>query len=56
MEKIYTVAIIGIGARGGDTYGMIINDSAKDRFKIVALCDLRKERLDRFGEKFGVSI
>jgi predicted dehydrogenase len=56
MEKIYTVAILGIGARGGDTYGRIINDSAKDRFKIVALCDLRKERLDRFGEKFGVSI
>ena len=52
MGKI-TVAIIGVGARGGDVYGNIIN-GMKDDFKIVALCDERKERLDRFGRIFEV--
>lgn len=53
MNKIYTVAIIGVGGRGGDAYGPLIAES-KDRFKIVALCDLREERLKRFGDLFGV--
>ena len=52
-NRIFTVAIIGVGARGGDTYGPLIH-AQKDKFKIVALCDLRKERLERFGEEFGV--
>ena len=54
MRKIYTVAIIGAGGRGGDAYGNIIH-TQKDKFKIVALCDLKKERMERFGEKFGVA-
>ena len=54
MEKIYEVAILGVGARGGDTYGRLINTHAKDKFKIVALCDMRKERLQRFATEFGV--
>ena len=54
MKKIYTVAIIGVGGRGGDAYGNIIN-TQKDKFKIVALCDFKKERLERLGVKFGVS-
>ena len=54
MEKtIFTVAIIGVGARGADAYGWQIHD-AKDRFKIVALCDLKEERLTRYGKKFEV--
>ena len=53
MGKIYTVAIIGVGARGADAYGWQIHD-AKDRFKIVALCDLREERLERYSKKFEV--
>ena len=36
MRKIYTVAIIGVGGRGGDAYGNIIH-TQKDKFKIVAL-------------------
>lgn len=52
-QKIFTVAIIGVGARGADAYGWQLHD-AKDRFKIVALCELRKERLERFGKKFEV--
>lgn len=53
QKRILTVAILGVGARGGDAYGMLINQ-AKEKFDIVALCDLRQERLDVFGEKFGV--
>lgn len=52
-NRIFTVAIIGVGARGGDTYGPLIY-AKKDKFKIVALCDLKKDRLDRFGEEFEV--
>ena len=53
MGKIFTVAIIGVGARGALAYG---NKIAKvtDRFKIVALCDINPERLHRFGDQYGV--
>ena len=54
MRKIYTVAIVGVGSRGADAYGTLINDM-KDRFRIVSLCDPRQERLDRFGKIFGVA-
>ncbi len=53
-NKIYTVAILGVGSRGADAYGKIINDR-KDKFDIVSLCDIRQERLDRFGKIFGVA-
>ncbi len=52
-KKIYTVAIIGVGARGGESYGQLIHDQ-KDKFDVVALCDTRAERLERFGRAFGV--
>lgn len=54
MNKIYTVAIIGIGGRGGDVYGSLLTTNKKDCFKIVALCDLKEERLQRFGSLFDV--
>lgn len=53
MEKIFDVAILGVGSRGGDIYSKLI-DNKKDKFKIVALCDKRQERLDRFGNQLGV--
>lgn len=54
MDKIkFTVAIIGVGARGGDAYGCLINEE-KEKFTIVSLCDQRQERLDMFGERFNV--
>ena len=53
MQKIYTVAIIGVGARGGDVYGPLIAKKP-ECFNIVALCDLKAERLARFGQQFGV--
>lgn len=52
-KKIFTVAIIGVGARGANAYGWQLND-ATDRFNIVSLCDIRPERLEIFGEKFNV--
>ena len=52
-KKIFTVAIIGVGARGANAYGWQFND-ATDKFNIVALCDILGERLDVYGEKFGV--
>lgn len=54
MEKqVYTVAIIGVGARGADAYGRLIM-KFPDRFKIIALCDIRRDRLERYGEMFNV--
>ena len=53
MDKIFNVAILGVGARGGAVYGRLIKQFP-DKFKIVALCDIRTERLEAFGEEFGV--
>ena len=53
QNKIYTVAILGVGSRGADAYGKLIN-RASDKFNIVALCDMRQERLNRFQKEFGV--
>ena len=53
MSKIYTVAILGVGARGGNAYGKLINKFT-EKYNIVALCDLREDRLEYYGELFGV--
>ena len=53
QQKKFTVAIIGVGSRGGNAYGKIIN-LHKDKFEIIALCDKRAERLKSFGEQFEV--
>lgn len=50
---IYTVAIIGVGSRGGDTYGRLMQ-KFEDKFKIVSLCERREQRLERFASEFGV--
>ena len=52
-DKIITVSIIGVGARGGEAYGRYIA-KLKDKFKIVSLCDASEERLVKYGEDFGV--
>lgn len=51
--KKYTVAILGVGARGGNVYGRLIKQFP-ERFEIVSLCDARQERLTAFGAEFGV--
>ena len=52
-KKIFTVAIIGVGARGVDAYGWQLYD-AKDKFEIVAICDINPVRLQYAGDKFDV--
>ena len=52
-ERIFTVAIIGVGGRGGYAYGALIANMP-DKFKINALCDINTEKLSYFSEKFGV--
>ena len=52
-NKIFTVAIIGVGARGGDVYGTLMSREP-NKYKIVSLCDLKQDRLDRFSKEFGV--
>ena len=54
MEKTFTVAIIGVGARGADVYGPLIHRQ-KNRYNIVALCDCNVNRLESASKKFEVS-
>ena len=51
--KKYTVAIIGVGNRGGDVYGRLFMQFP-EQFKIVSLCDAKEDRLSLFGDEFGV--
>ena len=53
MQKQFTVAILGLGSRGADSYGHIL-DSQKDKFRITALCDLKPEKVERFRGEFNV--
>lgn len=52
-KKIFTVAILGAGARGVDAYGWQLYEQS-DRFKIVAICDMNPVRLAYAGNKFDV--
>ena len=42
MNKIFTVAILGCGGRGAESYGRLFLEQ-KDKYRIVALCDLLPE-------------
>ncbi len=53
MDRILTVSIIGCGARGCYAYGPNLFN-AKERFKIVALCDIIPEKVERFGELWDI--
>ena len=48
-----TVSIIGVGARGGEAYGKYINE-CKDKYDIVALCDLNPGKLEKYSAEFNV--
>ena len=50
----FTVAIIGVGGRGGYAYGTLISQ-LPDQFEIVALCDINTEKLSYFSKKFNVA-
>ncbi len=49
----FTVAILGCGNRGAQTYGVLMQ-ARPSEFQIVALCDGNAERLKVFGERFSV--
>ena len=53
-KKRFTVAIIGVGGRGGFAYGTVIAEMT-DKFEISALCDMNTEKLSYFSERFGIS-
>ena len=52
MKEMLTVALAGCGARGHDTYGMIMAEM-KDKVRIVAAADPRTERLQATKEAWG---
>ncbi len=51
-EKIYTVAVAGLGKRGTHHAEAV---SKNPRLKLVGLCDIDPVRLDAAKQKFGVS-
>lgn len=53
MSKVYTVAILGVGGRGGEAYGSEFI-KRPDKYKVVALCDFSEAKLEKYGERFGV--
>lgn len=53
MKEMLTVALAGCGARGHDTYGMIMAEM-KDKVRIVAAADPRPERLQATKEAWGI--
>ena len=53
-KKILTLSIIGVGARGGETYGRYIH-KLSDKFCITHLCDIKEDRLKKYGEAFDVA-
>lgn len=52
-DKVYTVAILGCGSRGAFAYGTVLH-AWGDKYKIVALCDIDGEQLNRVGERFDI--
>ncbi len=52
-NKILTVSILGVGARGGEAYGRYIHENA-DKFNITHLCDIVEERLEKYALAFDV--
>lgn len=54
MEKIYTVAILGCGARGSDTYGSRIF-KRENEFKITHICEINPQRLKDVKERFSIA-
>ena len=53
MNKIYTVAVLGVGARGGKVYARLMH-RAQAQYKITHLCDLNADVLETMGAEFDV--
>ena len=50
-EKVYTVAVAGMGKRGSHHAEAVANNP---RFKLVGLCDIDQARVDAARKQFGV--
>lgn len=53
MKQVFSVAIIGCGSRGQNVYGKYMH-AYSDMFKIVALCDIKKEMLEIAKQRFDI--
>lgn len=53
MNKIYTVAVLGAGARGGKVYARLMH-RAPEQYKITHLCDMSATVLEAMGAEFEV--
>ena len=53
MQTQFSIAIIGLGSRGANVYGRLITGQ-KDKFRIVALCDLKPDRVERYSREYEV--
>ncbi len=53
MKKVFTVSILGAGSRGAEAYGRIMM-SQEDRYKIVSICDISCEKVDKYQKLFNL--
>ena len=53
MSKMLTVAIVGLGSRGGDTYAAC-QKLFPDKMKIAAIADLIPEKVDSIAREYNV--
>ena len=52
-EKMISISIIGVGARGAEAYGRYIY-SLKEQYKITSLCDVNEYRLKKYGDAYEI--
>ena len=52
-NTIFTVAILGCGARGADVYGKRIYNRPSE-YKITHICEINKDRLDEVKTRFNI--
>lgn len=51
--KIYTVAVLGAGARGGRVYARLMN-RLPERYRLTHVCDIKREVLETISEEFEI--
>ena len=50
---VYTVAVIGAGARGGNVYARLMN-RLPERYKVTHICDIDEDTLAAAGDEFQI--
>ncbi|MDO4568157.1 MAG: Gfo/Idh/MocA family oxidoreductase [Clostridia bacterium] len=54
MQRKYSVAIVGLGSRGKDTYAPMIAELG-DRAQLVAIADIDPEKVAEVRERYGIA-